>query len=245
MGAAKTSSKTALKPSQAGLFTYAAPQLTGTLESAVIAALKAAAGSMARPSSKKAGRTVRPGNRPVGKKAAASGATRFGTLDSKAMASLGEQSRKLRAALLEQGLLEVRTVRVRHKGDVDRRLYVEFAVDPADQNVVILRVRTASAAELPDEKPAMLTSQQAADALNVSRPYLTHLADTGVLRGVETRPSGHRRIPTAEVERMRAEMQAAQRAAISRMDDITESLREKELDAARKKAKRRWVQKAA
>jgi excisionase family DNA binding protein len=52
----------------------------------------------------------------------------------------------------------------------------------------------------------MLTTQQAADRLHVSRPYIAQLVDHGKFEGVERTQSGHRRIPAAQVGRVHEEM---------------------------------------
>jgi excisionase family DNA binding protein len=90
----------------------------------------------------------------------------------------------------------------------------------------------------------MLSTQQAAEQLNVSRPYIVKLVDEGLFQGVERTQAGHRRIPAAEVERLRQDMQTSRHAALNRMDKLTSDLRKKELDAARTAAKRRWTKSA-
>ena len=61
----------------------------------------------------------------------------------------------------------------------------------------------------------MLTTQEAADMLNVSRPYLTKL----LLRGdIHFEPVGsHRRVPIAELMRFRAEKAKRQEAALDEL----------------------------
>jgi excisionase family DNA binding protein len=117
-------------------------------------------------------------------------------------------------ALTKPGRAHVETVRLRPKGSVDRRLIVEFAPDPKDRRSVLLRVTPATDAPLPRATPEMLTTQQAADRLNVSRPYVAQLVDGGRFKGVQRTQSGHRRIPLAEVERIEREMRATRRAAL-------------------------------
>ncbi|NDZ14460.1 helix-turn-helix domain-containing protein [Variovorax sp. WS11] len=153
----------------------------------------------------------------------------------------GQQSHLFLEDLKKQGLLTVQTVRIRPKGEPDRRFVVEYAVDPQEPTAVILRVRPASTAELGAESPEMLTTQQAADRLNVSRPYVARLADAGTFQGVERTQSGHRRIPRKEVDRVQGEMRASREAAFLEMDSITTEQRARELNAARAKPKRPWV----
>lgn len=226
-----TSTKTSIRPriakareSQASLTSYAGPY-SGTLEGAVLAALKSA-----QPSSS-------------GEPASAGRVSVSGITPQK-LATLRRQSHELLAGLKEQGLLNVRTVRIRPKGEPDRRFVVEYSIDPEEANAVILRVRPASNAELGANHPAMLTTQQAADRLNVSRPYVAKLVDDGKFEGVTRTQSGHRRIPAAEVDRVQDEMRVSRRTALDEMEELTTDLRTKELDAARAKAKRRWVKTA-
>ena len=87
----------------------------------------------------------------------------------------------------------------------------------------------------------MLTTQGAADRLNVSRPYVVKLVEDGTFKGVERTRTGHRRIPAAEVERVRAQMQASRRAVLHRLEIATTDLSEQELEGTRVAPKRRWI----
>lgn len=154
---------------------------------------------------------------------------------------------RIRKDIATFGLVASDIVRFRPKGAIDRRIKVEYIADPEHSESVLLRLTPASAADLPaaavDED--LLSSQQAADLLDVSRPYLTKLADAGMFEGVVRTAAGHRRIPRAEVERVHAEMRDTRRAALEEMEAITKDLRIRELEAARAKSKRRWVSKSA
>ena len=138
-------------------------------------------------------------------------------------------------------------VRFRPKGAADRRIKVEYFLDPESRGSVLMRLTPATAAELPAAVAGedLLGTQEAADLLNVSRPYLTKLVDAGTFMGVVRTAAGHRRIPRAEVERVHAQMRVTRRAALNDMQKATADLRAKELEAARAKAKRRWVSKTA
>lgn len=157
------------------------------------------------------------------------------------------QPERIRRDIATFGFVASDIVRFRPKGAIDRRIKVEYITDPDHSESVLLRLTPATAADLPaatvDED--LLSSQQAADLLNVSRPYLTKLVDEGTFGGVVRTAAGHRRIPRAEVERIRAEMRGIRRAAFDEMEAATKDLRIRELEAARAKAKRRWAPKSA
>ena len=142
---------------------------------------------------------------------------------------------------------QVFTVRVRAKGSVDRRLIVKASRDPKDRDALLLHVSPASPTPLPAALPPMLTTQEAADRLNVSRPYVAQLVDAGRFKDVQRTKAGHRRIPVAEVERVGGEMHAARNAILDDLANAPETkhLRERELRAARTRTGRRWGAKQA
>lgn len=144
-----------------------------------------------------------------------------------------------------QGPFPPEVVRFRPKGGMDRRIVVEYLPDPENSGSVLLRLTPSTAAMLtaPEPQPELLGTQEAADILHVSRPYVTKLVDSGMFSGVVRTASGHRRIPRAEVERVHAEMRAARRSALDEIEKITHDLRVKELEAARANPRRRWVRK--
>lgn len=150
------------------------------------------------------------------------------------------------AELNSHGLVQVKTFRFRPKGEnFDRRFVVESTLDPLDNNSVILRVRPVSRAGLPDPQPELLTTQEAAGVLGVSRPYVAKLFDEGKFRGAQRTNGGQRRIPAPEVQRVLAEMRTVQHRSLERMEDLTAELRTRELADAKKKSTRRWVAKQA
>jgi excisionase family DNA binding protein len=237
------------------------PKPTGniqSLEGTILRALSGAAlGSTSKPVAKAVRKSLKPmtPRGPSPKKAPASKTQPGGKIASAelvgrqvgkaAAAEMATHARKLREQLAKFGLVHVETVRFRPHGLADRRLIVEYAPDPEDARSVLMRVRPASNEPLPEAEPQMLTTQQAADRLNVSRPYVARLVDDGEFEGVERTQSGHRRIPAAEVERLLQEMRSARRAALDDMAEVTKDLRARELHAAKSKSKRRWVAKQA
>jgi excisionase family DNA binding protein len=156
---------------------------------------------------------------------------------------MATQARNFREQLTKLGLVTVETVRFRPRGLTDRRLIVEYAPDPEDSRAVWMRVRPATESPLPRIANEMLTTQQAADRLKVSRPYVAQLVDSGRFEGIERTRSGHRRIPASEVERVHEEMRSTRRAALDDMAKETRDLRLRELDAAKAKSTRRWIAK--
>lgn len=151
---------------------------------------------------------------------------------------------RVRRTVAEFGhLLGEDIVRFRPKGGGDRRIKVEYLADPAHPGSVLVRLTPASDAALPaaQARADLLSTQQAADLLNVSRPYLVKLVEDGQFEGVVRTASGHRRIPRAEVERVHAQMRVARRAALDEMYRLSSDQARSELKAAREKPLRRWV----
>ena len=115
------------------------------------------------------------------------------------------------------------TVRIRPDG-IDRKVLVEYAPDPENNTALLLRLRLASDDELPPpgktQSEEMLTTQEAADILNVSRPYVVKLIDTQALKGVKVTAGGQRRVPRAEVERVDAQMRAVTDRALTEAANV-------------------------
>jgi excisionase family DNA binding protein len=75
-------------------------------------------------------------------------------------------------------------------------------------------------AVLPEEE--MLTTQEAASVLNVSRQYLVRLVDTGELPAEKV--GSHRRLRAADVAAYKSRRDAKRRAALSRLVELSESV---------------------
>jgi len=240
-----------LKARQPGVMALGltAPSSGGTLESTVLAMLNSARAATQRKTTSAAARS-KAKSPPAKSKQPQALAARGRTtppegIDPAKLATLQSYSRKLNEGLHQQGWMQVKTLRFRPKGEnIDRKFVVESSLDPMDNTAVILRVRPATAAELPEPGPKYLTTEQAAKVLNVSRPYVIGLADAGTLKGVMRTGANHRRIPEPEVLRMRALMHTQMRKGIQEIDELTGDLRQRELDEARKTVTRRWVAKA-
>lgn len=134
-------------------------------------------------------------------------------------------------------------VRLRPSGTVDRRIKIDYLPDPDHAASVLMRLTPASAAALPAASTPMdlLSTQQAAEMLHVSRPYVTKLADGGVFHDVVRTAAGHRRIPRVEVDRVLAEMKLARRDALGQVEALAGDQLDEALADARKHARVRWV----
>ena len=225
------------------------PASGGTLEGTVLAMLNSARAATPLKTTPTASRsrTQSPSgkSRPSQALAGTGSTTLAEGIDPAKLATLQSYSRKLNEGLHKQGWMQVKTLRFRPKGEnIDRKFVVESSLDPMDNSAVILRVRPATAAELPEPGPRYLTTEQAAKVLNVSRPYVIGLADAGTLKGVMRTGANHRRIPETEVLRMRDLMHTQMRKGIQEIEELNDDLRQRELDAARKTVTRRWVAKA-
>ena len=240
-----------LKARQPGVMALGltAPSSGGTLESTVLAMLNSARAATQRKTTSAAARS-KAKSPPAKSKQPQALAARGRTtppegIEPAKLATLQSYSRKLNEGLHEQGWMQVKTLRLRPKGEnIDRKFVVESSLDPMDNTAVILRVRPATAAELPEPGPKYLTTEQAAKVLNVSRPYVIGLADAGTLKGVMRTSANHRRIPEPEVLRMRELMHTQMRKGIQEIEEFNGDLRQRELDEARKTVTRRWVAKA-
>jgi excisionase family DNA binding protein len=73
-------------------------------------------------------------------------------------------------------------------------------------------------AVLPEEE--MLSTQEAADLLNVSRQYLVRLVDAGELAAVKV--GSHRRLRVAEIAAFKAVRDAKRTSALDRLTELSE-----------------------
>ncbi|OZI43664.1 hypothetical protein CEK29_11015 [Bordetella genomosp. 5] len=136
-----------------------------------------------------------------------------------------------------------RTVRLRQPGGTDRRFSLKALTAPDDTSAVIFELRPLSDRPLPGNRPSMLSTQQAADYLNVSRPYVIKLVDQGAFKGVQRTAANHRRIPLAEVEKMARKMHDSRNDALHRIEELAADTHADELKAALATPARRWIRK--
>lgn len=164
-----------------------------------------------------------------------------GSIPKKASAELRSLARKQKRTLESQGLVERIVVRLRDSVYGDRKVSLDYYPDPENEGSVLIRLTPLSALNTA-KRPAVgqagtapaaavqrLSSSQAAELLNVSRPYVTKLCDEGKFAGVEVTRGKHRRIPYTEVVRVREEMQGARRQALGDMMELSGPARGKEL----------------
>ena len=91
------------------------------------------------------------------------------------------------------------------------------------------------------DPPRMLTTLQAAVALNVSRAHVLQLATGNAFKGAQFTKGRHLRIPAAEVERVCKSMKSGMRKAIDAIARITADAASRELEEAKRAATRQWV----
>lgn len=219
----------------------AGPPSSGTLESTVLAMLSSAraATQLKTTSATSRSRTKPPSAKSKPPQAFSGPGTGMlpEGIDPAKLATLQSYGRKLNEGLHEQGWMQVKTMRFPPKGEnIDRKFVVESSLDPMDNSAVILRVRPATAAELPEPGPKYLTTEQAAKVLNVSRPYVIGLVDAGTLKDVMRTGANHRRIPESELLRMRELMHTQMSKGIEEIEELNSDLPQRELDEAS-----RWV----
>lgn len=88
---------------------------------------------------------------------------------------------------------------------------------------VTTRIFEAARPSAPDNR--MLSTEEAAKALNVSRPYVIKLADSGKLGVVERTEGSHRRIPAAAVHAYREQRQTESREAMQELVAVSQEAR--------------------
>ncbi|MGO9545571.1 MAG: excisionase family DNA-binding protein [Rhodomicrobium sp.] len=105
---------------------------------------------------------------------------------------------------------------------VDKGTALELPQSATDLLLEILKLMAAGNAVSLIPVEAEVTTQQAADLLNVSRPYLVGLIDNGTL---PARMVGNqRRLPLADVLTYKADTKAKRRAALAELSALDQEL---------------------
>ncbi len=105
---------------------------------------------------------------------------------------------------------------------VDKGTALELPQSATDLLLEILKLMAAGNAVSLIPVEAEVTTQQAADLLNVSRPYLVGLIDNGTL---PARMVGiQRRLPLADVLTYKADTKAKRRAALAELSALDQEL---------------------
>lgn len=149
---------------------------------------------------------------------------------------------RLRAKLHDVGVVSTAKVRLRPAHEPERRLNVEFYPDPTEKGVVFLRLSPAG----PDEGIDMpmvvgtpfeqlVTPQEVAEMLGVSRPYAVKLCDSKVFGHVDVSQGGHRKVALSQVRAYIAKREAMSTA----LDEIAEITRDAQARDAAKAAELR------
>lgn len=135
---------------------------------------------------------------------------------------------QLKAKLHNVGVVSTAKVRLRPAHAPERRLNVEFYPDPAEEGVVFLRLSPAGPGESIDmpmvsgaSVEQLVTPQEVAEMLGVSRPYAAKLCDSNVFGHVAVSQGGHRKVALSRVQAYIGERQAMSTA----LDEMTELTR--------------------
>jgi len=131
----------------------------------------------------------------------------------------GESARLLRAAI-ESGLAGPSTVRLLMSEATEQQIVLprEAARLLAD---MLAELANGSAVSLVPLR-AELTTQQAADMLGVSRPYLVNLIEQGQI--AHRKVGNRRRVPVADLLRFKDQEDARTRAAVAELTSQAEEL---------------------
>jgi excisionase family DNA binding protein len=87
-----------------------------------------------------------------------------------------------------------------------------------------ITTRVFEAATPSGERGRMLSTEEVAKRLNVSRPYVIKLADAGKLGVVEKTEGGQRRISAEAVEAYRGELQSRSRKALKELGEDSQEI---------------------
>jgi excisionase family DNA binding protein len=142
--------------------------------------------------------------------------------------ALADVHRTLEQALTDLEVLASSVMRVRDQTFGDRRVKVEYLMDPTQQGSVLLRLVPSTAPGVVEPAPDLIRTSEAAQLLGLSRPHVAMLCDRGLLGAVEVTQGGQRRVSRDRVLMYRDE-HLRRRAHLDKMNDLVAPLMEAEL----------------
>lgn len=146
--------------------------------------------------------------------------------------ALADVHRTLEQAMTDLEVLASSVMRVRDQKFGDRRVKVEYLVDPTQPGSVLLRLVPSTAPGLPEPEPDLIRTSEAAKLLGLSRPHVAMLCDRGLLGPVSVTQGGQRRVRRDDVVAFRDE-QLRRRKHLDEMNRLAGPAMEVELAAAK------------
>ncbi|WP_431099938.1 helix-turn-helix domain-containing protein [Roseateles noduli] len=157
--------------------------------------------------------------------------------------ALADVHRTLEQALTDLEVLASSVMRVRDQTFGDRRVKVDYLMDPTQPGSVLLRLVPSTAPGVVEPASDLIRTSEAAKLLGLSRPHVAMLCDRGEFGPTENTDGGHRRVSRPGVMAFR-EKHLRERAALDDIEVLTQELRareHKELLAAAAASGIRWT----
>ena len=123
--------------------------------------------------------------------------------------------------------------KLNHVLDNSPQQFIDVALEPSGESITLPRPVALALREVLENAPAgqsisivpehtEITTQQAADLLNVSRPYVVKLIDEGALPGHKV--GAHRRVYASDVEEYKRAREITTRKAADELAALTEEM---------------------
>ncbi|WP_377160777.1 helix-turn-helix domain-containing protein [Roseateles sp. UC29_93] len=142
--------------------------------------------------------------------------------------ALADVHRTLEQALTDLEVLASSVMRVRDQTFGDRRVKVDYLMDPTQPGSVLLRLVPSTAPGVVEPASDLIRTSEAAKLLGLSRPHVAMLCDRGELGTVEVTQGGQRRVARDRVLVYREE-RLRRRAHLDKMNELVAPLMEAEL----------------
>jgi excisionase family DNA binding protein len=142
--------------------------------------------------------------------------------------ALADVHRTLEQALTDLEVLASSVMRVRDQTFGDRRVKVDYLMDPTQPGSVLLRLVPSTAPGVVEPAQDLIRTSEAAKLLGLSRPHVAMLCDRGLLGAVEVTQGGQRRVSRDRVLAYRDE-HLRRRAHLDKMNELVAPLMEAEL----------------